>query len=53
VPFIIQWDDDGTMPGSLAAHHPAGEAQIIDLDVQSDGPMSLRISCSFGTFTLP
>jgi hypothetical protein len=53
VPFIIQWDDDGTMPGSLAVDHPAGVARIVDLDVQANGPRSLRISCSRGEFTLP
>lgn len=53
VPFIIQWDDDGTMPGSLAVDHPAGEARIVNLDVQPDGPRSLRIACSQGEFTLP
>jgi hypothetical protein len=52
-PFIIQWDDDGTMPGSLAVDHPAGEARIINFDVQPDGPRSLRISCPQGEFTLP
>lgn len=53
VPFIIQWDDDATMPGSIAVDHPAGAARIIHLDVQPDGPRSLNISCSQGDFTLP
>jgi len=52
-PFIIQWDNDTTMPGSLAVDHPAGAARIIDLDVQPDGPRSLRISCPQSDVTLP
>lgn len=53
VPFIIQWDDDATMPGSIAVDHPAGAVRIIDLDVQPDGPRSLRIAAENRVITLP
>jgi hypothetical protein len=52
-PFIIQWDDDHSMPGAITVAHPAGDARVAHLDVGADGPQSLHLSCSTGDFTLP
>ena len=53
MPFLIQWDDHATMPGSIVVDHPAGEARIVGLDIEPSGPSALRISSARGIFTLP
>ena len=47
-PFIIQWDDDATMPGAIAVDHPCGAIERVDLNVGPHGPHALKITIADG-----
>ena len=53
VPFIIQWDDDTTMPGSIAVDHPCGPIRSVDLDIGPHAPLHLIIETDTVQIYLP